>query len=616
MTTAELRSAMEQQARAVGLRFEADLSNTILDAVRDEPGAMPLLQHLLNELWQHRHGRWLLGSEYRAIGGIQQAIARTADRVYGDLAPAERDQVRDIFLRLTRLDEDMVQGEERRDSRRRVAMEELVAPGHSYDDTKALVKRLADSRLVVASVNDVTGLEEVEVAHEALIRYWPLLRSWLDGDRELLRVREGVRRAAWEWQTSQQDESYLVHRGKRLRSAEALLAHPRVTLNQQEAAYVRACLSAETAALTGQQAEKRRRNRLPEAEIRILRPASRGERHPIALTVQEGQGNGTLRLDLPRLLRSPDPRSYGQVLGQALFADAEIEGLFRRALGRATERGLALRVRLRLDPPELHALHWERTNIPGPDGALPLASSALTPFSRATSRAWRRREAVRSKRGAVHPHPGGHRVAERPGALRPGTDRRRRANDRARCPGEIVRNDPRRAGHRHGCCAHSRKAGAGAGSRLPPDPLSLPYGAHGRQGTRSPVAGRGKRRSCAGGGRRTSGDAESTGAAPSPFWFLGAPKENRSGVQGNGALSFAHALVARGGAQAAVAMRYFLAQPAAGQTIGRFYAGLLAHGAADVALNEARAGIPDEWDRAAPVLLSRLPECQILEVTP
>jgi len=167
------------------------------------------------------------------------------------MAPGDQNHMRDIFLRLTQLDEDVVQGEERRDSRRRVPMEDLVVPGRSYEGTKALVKQLADSRLVVASVNEVTGLEEVEVAHEALIRYWPLLRSWLDGDRELLRLREGVRRAAWEWQGSQRDESYLVHRGKRLQSAQALLAHPRIALNERETAYIQACMAAEAARPAG-----------------------------------------------------------------------------------------------------------------------------------------------------------------------------------------------------------------------------------------------------------------------------------------------------------------------------------------------------------------------------
>jgi hypothetical protein len=43
----DLRCAMEGQAGVVGLRFEADLSQQILDDVEGEPGAMPLLQHAL-----------------------------------------------------------------------------------------------------------------------------------------------------------------------------------------------------------------------------------------------------------------------------------------------------------------------------------------------------------------------------------------------------------------------------------------------------------------------------------------------------------------------------------------------------------------------------------------
>jgi hypothetical protein len=57
MTTSELRAAMEQQAMKVGLRFEADLSNTMLDEVAGEPGAMPLLQHAgVPRTWRSEEG--------------------------------------------------------------------------------------------------------------------------------------------------------------------------------------------------------------------------------------------------------------------------------------------------------------------------------------------------------------------------------------------------------------------------------------------------------------------------------------------------------------------------------------------------------------------------------
>jgi len=62
----------------------------------------------------------------------------------------------------------------------------------------------------VTSRNSITGQEEIEIAHEALIRYWPRLRSWLDEDRASLRLREGIREASLEWENQGRDESLLV----------------------------------------------------------------------------------------------------------------------------------------------------------------------------------------------------------------------------------------------------------------------------------------------------------------------------------------------------------------------------------------------------------------------
>ena len=151
MDAAELRAAIEKQAAEVGLRFEADLAASIIDQVRGEPGAMPLLQHALRELWLRRHGQWLLAREYRALGGVQGAIAETAEAVYAELSEPEREQMRDIFVRLTRLDDDAAAGGERRDTRRRVAMDELAPDGGDMTTTRALVARLASAGLVVTS---------------------------------------------------------------------------------------------------------------------------------------------------------------------------------------------------------------------------------------------------------------------------------------------------------------------------------------------------------------------------------------------------------------------------------------------------------------------------------
>jgi WD40 repeat protein len=245
----ELRCAMEGQAGVVGLRFEADLSQQILDDVAGEPGAMPLLQHTLWELWNRRHGRNLRASEYRAFGGVKQAITSTAEKVYADCSKSEQDTLRDIFLRLTRLDE----GDEGRDTRRRVPLGDLIPSGREAASITLLLDKLANARLIVKMVNeDKTG---VEVAHEALIRHWGRLRLWLNEDREALRLREGIIDAAKQWETSKRDESLLIHRSGRLNDAVSLSKDSRYGLTDVEQAYLKECV-------TYQKKEQNRRERL------------------------------------------------------------------------------------------------------------------------------------------------------------------------------------------------------------------------------------------------------------------------------------------------------------------------------------------------------------------
>jgi len=248
MQPAELITAMKMQADKADLRFEAGLSDSIVNDVKKEAGAMPLLQYALQELWKRRHGPWLCHEEYQAIGRVEQAIAKTADDFYNSLPASEQEQVRNIFLRLTRMDANALQGKTGRDTRRRVELEDLVSAGSDLAVTKKLVQQLAGekARLVVTSRNEATEKDEVEVAHEALISYWPKLQKWLDENRNDLLLRQDINDAAEKWQQHQEQldkDSYLTHKGGRLEDAEKLLKQPKlVHLNPLEADYVKACV--------------------------------------------------------------------------------------------------------------------------------------------------------------------------------------------------------------------------------------------------------------------------------------------------------------------------------------------------------------------------------------
>jgi WD40 repeat protein/class 3 adenylate cyclase len=204
MNADELRRAITGPADAGDWRFTSGLVELILHDVGTEPGALPLLSHALLETWQRRRGRLLSLRGYLDSGGVNGAIARSADRLMAELTPDQQDIARAIFLRLTEF------GAGTPDTRRRARLGELSGQGD--DDAAAVLQRLAERRLVVLGTNTA------EVAHEALIREWPTLREWLAADREALRLHRGLTEAASEWQRASREPS-LLYRGARLAAA-------------------------------------------------------------------------------------------------------------------------------------------------------------------------------------------------------------------------------------------------------------------------------------------------------------------------------------------------------------------------------------------------------------
>ena len=172
----------------------------------DEPGALPLLAHALRATWERRDGRTLTLDAYHETGGVHRAIADTADRVLAEFDSEDRELARRLLLR-------MVQpGDGTADTRRRAPLDELRSAGGDTARVTDVLDALAAARLVT-----VDGTS-AEVAHEALIREWPALRSWLDDDREGLRLHRQVTEAAAAWDELGREPAEL-YRGPRLAAA-------------------------------------------------------------------------------------------------------------------------------------------------------------------------------------------------------------------------------------------------------------------------------------------------------------------------------------------------------------------------------------------------------------
>ena len=100
LDTGGLRAAIERPARQAGLVVEPGLVDLLVSDIGDDPGALPLLSHALQETWVRREGRTLTVDGYRASGGIRGSVAQSAEGVYASVPPEQRDQVRELMLRL------------------------------------------------------------------------------------------------------------------------------------------------------------------------------------------------------------------------------------------------------------------------------------------------------------------------------------------------------------------------------------------------------------------------------------------------------------------------------------------------------------------------------------
>jgi WD40 repeat protein/serine/threonine protein kinase len=235
LSAEELERAIVRPAAAVGVRFEEGLVASIVEEVHYQPGALPLMQYALTELFEHREDHTLTHAGYKEIGGSVGALAKRIEEIYSELPDDGREQVRQMFLRLVTL------GEGAEDTRRRVPRSELLAIGKEPELAEEIIDTFTASRLLSLDHDPATRSPMVELAHEAILREWERLRGWLDESRTDIRQQRGLAAAAREWEASGKDGSYLL-RGMRLSQYEQWSGETRLAFTSNERQYLEASL--------------------------------------------------------------------------------------------------------------------------------------------------------------------------------------------------------------------------------------------------------------------------------------------------------------------------------------------------------------------------------------
>ncbi|NOT89362.1 MAG: transcriptional regulator [Lysobacter sp.] len=209
----EIAEIIRTPAWQAGLKFGINaitrqrLDDTMLADSVERPDVLPLLQHALQALYERRtDDNTLTYAAYEAIGRIGGAIAHRADAVFRALPDSAKRTLDTVLAKLI-----VVQAENDFVGGRRVAIDTLD------NDARVLVEAFIQGRLFATDFDD--GHAFFGVAHEALLRQWPVIKEWIERNQRLLQARARLEIATKRWLISGRAHDYLLNAGTPLMEA-------------------------------------------------------------------------------------------------------------------------------------------------------------------------------------------------------------------------------------------------------------------------------------------------------------------------------------------------------------------------------------------------------------
>ncbi len=255
-------------ARIANLTVEESFVARIMQDARTTD-ALPLVAFALRRLYDQfsADGKLQL-VEYESLrdaaaglSPLETVVRDTAARVIEDVKPSEDElkALREAFV------PGLVKVNDEGGFVRQAANWDLLP-----QRAQRLITALAGSQARLLVVRERDGTRQVEVAHEALFRVWPLLIGWLQEEKEFLMGRNRLERALADWRvlpTADCDRGLIS--GIMLdRARQWLIEHPG-RFNEEEAKYIRASDAAEKKRLAEEEEQRRELQaaKLRQAEI-------------------------------------------------------------------------------------------------------------------------------------------------------------------------------------------------------------------------------------------------------------------------------------------------------------------------------------------------------------
>jgi hypothetical protein len=334
------------------------------------------------------------------------------------------------------------------------------------------------------------------------------------------------------------------------------------------------------------------------------------QEYPVVMDVTNWRVFPPCRLSLPATLlegMKDTPQAFGMTLGKVLFDDAVLGKTYGETLAVCQGRGDGLRVRLRVEAEDLQGIAWERIYQKIDGEWHPLGTTAVTPFSRSVNpQQWARPVPVIQrplKLLLVIASPGDLERANLDPIPEP---ERKKLRDLFGSLPDISVTVLESGNQAAPTLAEIRKELADGYQMI----HFLCHGVKTNAGTALFLEKSGGLVDVVTTERLVSA-IKAVQSAP-VLCFLTAC-ESAARARNDGFLPLGPALVEDGGVQAVVAMTSRVGFELASQFTSQFYTRLLKHGVLDLAVNEARALVRDQWDWGTPVLFSRLADNQLLD---
>jgi tetratricopeptide (TPR) repeat protein len=205
-TPAELSQMIRGPAEAAAIRFESHpvsgipLNDEIAAAATGEPGTLPLLSYLLDQLYRRdiedAGGDTLTYASYNALGGLKGAIATRAEAVLASQPPDVRAALRAVLFSLVQMS--ATEGSVERAVARRAPLSDFPEGTAKHQLVRALLDPAARLLVAEAAGGDAAT---VRLAHEALINEWQAARDYVAGNAEALRVRRRLEERYARWRS-------------------------------------------------------------------------------------------------------------------------------------------------------------------------------------------------------------------------------------------------------------------------------------------------------------------------------------------------------------------------------------------------------------------------------